>query len=329
MILDRVRALPAAARDLAQLVAVVPTRAEDALVADAAEQVDCASLPACWCPRTPACRTGTRPCGVVEDPCRRFAEPSCTGECSGYWPSCRTPTLGGWSTTGGWRATMRWSCASAGSRAGRPPARAHTGRRPGTSGRPAAAAECPGPERAEPFEQYADEAHLTGANEEGSAGPRRGACHPRAVRRRRANRREPPLDLAAGVVDRSGWTGCGRRRTRLEVLAGLPPSQALAMMYIAQAQLRYRVNDRAASAAWADRAVDLADELGEGEIALHAAITRDTARLGAGDLAARTSLERPTKQPGKPVWSIRRPGPWAAWPRWSPTSSPGTPRPRS
>ena len=78
----------------------------------------------------------------------------------------------------------------------------------------------------------------------------------------------------------------------MEVLAGLPPSKALAMAYVAQAQLRYRVNQLAESADWADRAVDLAEQLGEGEIALHAAVTRDTARLAAGDLAAWTSLEQ-------------------------------------
>ena len=64
------------------------------------------------------------------------------------------------------------------------------------------------------------------------------------------------------------------------------------MAYVAQAQLRYRVNDLTGSAAWADRAVDLAEDLGEDEIALHAAVTRDTARLAAGDLAAWTSLEQ-------------------------------------
>jgi len=63
------------------------------------------------------------------------------------------------------------------------------------------------------------------------------------------------------------------------------------MAYVAQAQLRFRVNHLAESAAWADRAVDLARQLGEGEIALHASVTRDTAKLAAGDLTAWSSLE--------------------------------------
>ena len=40
LILDRIRALPPPARDLAQLVAVVPTRADPPLILGAAEQVD-------------------------------------------------------------------------------------------------------------------------------------------------------------------------------------------------------------------------------------------------------------------------------------------------
>src|SRR5688572_20317718 len=52
----------------------------------------------------------------------------------------------------------------------------------------------------------------------------------------------------------------------LAVLAGLPPNKELAMAYVAQAQVKFRMNHLAESAAWAGKACDLARELGEGEI---------------------------------------------------------------
>jgi ATP/maltotriose-dependent transcriptional regulator MalT len=75
------------------------------------------------------------------------------------------------------------------------------------------------------------------------------------------------------------------------VLAGLPPNKELAMAYVAQAQVQFRMNHLAESAAWAGKACDLARDLGEGEIAMHASVTRDTAKLAGGDLSAWASLE--------------------------------------
>ena len=77
----------------------------------------------------------------------------------------------------------------------------------------------------------------------------------------------------------------------LEVLDGLPPSKALAMAYVAQAQLHFRRSSLAESAAWAERARQMAEQLGEVEIALHASVTRDTASLAGGDLRAWASME--------------------------------------
>jgi ATP/maltotriose-dependent transcriptional regulator MalT len=63
------------------------------------------------------------------------------------------------------------------------------------------------------------------------------------------------------------------------------------MAHVAQAQLQFRRGSLTESAAWAERARQLAEQLGDDEIALHARITGDTARLALGDLRAWTSLE--------------------------------------
>ncbi len=294
LILDRIRALPAPARDLAQLVAVVPTRADDALVADAAEQVDVCIAAGVLVPAdTGVSYRHELLRSAVEDslsPVRRAELHRRVLRVLADLPDADPGRLlhHGW-LAGDHEAVLRF-----GRIAGRAAARQGAHREATRHFRAAAAyaERLPDAERAELLEQYADEAHLTGANEAALQ-----AREEALAIRERLGVAERTAENLRWISQLAWWTGRVDRMREaadqaLEVLAGLPPSQALAMAYVAQAQLRYRVNDRAASAAWADRAVDLADELGEGEIALHAAITRDTARLGAGDLAAWTSLEQ-------------------------------------
>ena len=149
----------------------------------------------------------------------------------------------------------------------------------------------PEPEQAELLERYAEEAHLAGANEDALQARTRALAI-----RERLGQAERMADNLRWISQLAWWTGRVTQMRQaadraLEVLAGLPPNKELAMAYVAQAQLCFRVNDLAESAAWADRAVDLARQLGEDEIALHASVTRDTAKLAGGDLDAWTSLE--------------------------------------
>jgi DNA-binding CsgD family transcriptional regulator/tetratricopeptide (TPR) repeat protein len=192
----------------------------------------------------------------------------------------------------GSQATTKRCFASDGSQAARPRGRA--AHREATRHYRAAAAyaeRLPEPEQAELLERYAEEAHLAGANEEALQARRQAL-----VLRERLGQAERTAENLRWISQLAWWTGRVTEMREaadraLQVLAGRPPNKELAMAYVAQAQLRFRVNHLAESAEWADRAVVLARELGEDEIALHASVTRDTARLAAGDLAAWASLE--------------------------------------
>ena len=122
----------------------------------------------------------------------------------------------------------------------------------------------PEPEHAELLERYAEEAHLAGANEEALQ-----ARTEALAIRERLGQAERTAENLRWISQLAWWTGRVTQMREaadraLEVLAGLPPNKALAMAYVAQAQLRFRVNDLAGSAAWADRAVDLARAAGRG-----------------------------------------------------------------
>ena len=287
LILDRIRALPPPARDLAQLVAVVPTRADAALVADAAEQVDVCIAAGVLVPagdgvsyRHELLRS------AVEDslsPVRRAELHRRVLRALADRAGRRSRAAGPPRPAGGrprGRAALRPDRGPA-----RPPARAPIGRRPGTTGRPPRTPTgFPTPEQRRAARAVRRRGAPDRRERGGAAGARQSARRPGAAGSGRAI-----AENLRWISQLAWWTGRVDRMREaadraLEVLAGLPPSQALAMAYVAQAQLRYRVNDLAGSAAWAERAVDLAEELGEDEIALHAAVTRDTARLAAGDL---------------------------------------------
>jgi DNA-binding CsgD family transcriptional regulator/tetratricopeptide (TPR) repeat protein len=294
LILDRIRALPPPARDLAQLVAVVPTRADPPLIFDASSQVDVCIAAGVLVPagdgvsfRHELLRS------AVEDslsPVRRAELNQRVLRVLADIPDADPGRLvhHAW-LAGDHEAVLRY-----GQIAGRAAARQGAHREAARHYRAAAAyaERLPEPEHAELLERYAEEAHVTGANEEALQARERALGI-----RERLGQPEQTAENLRWISQLAWWTGRVRRMREaadrgLEALAGLPPNKELAMAYVAQAQLRFRVNHLAESAAWAERAVELARQLGEYEIGLHASVTRDTAKLADGDLAAWTSLEQ-------------------------------------
>ena len=272
LILDRIRALPPRARALAQLVAVVPTRADHPLISDASDQVDVCIAAGVLVPagdgvsfRHELFRS------AVEDSLSPVRRAELHQRVLRVLASLRDVDPGrlvhhAW-LAGDHEAVLRF-----GGIAGDAAARQGAHREATRHYRAAAAyaERLPEPEHADLLERYAAEAHLSGANEEALQARTRALAI-----RERLGQAEQTADNLRWISQLAWWTGrvtqMGEAADRaLEVLAGLPPSKELAMAYVAQAQLRFRVNHLTESAAWADRAVDLAQQLGEGEIAMHA-----------------------------------------------------------
>jgi DNA-binding CsgD family transcriptional regulator len=81
-------------------------------------------------------------------------------------------------------------------------------------------------------------------------------------------------------------------RAALAVLDGLPPGPELARAYSNQSQLRMLSRDTADAVAWGERAIALAERLGETEILAHALNNVGTAKLNVEDEDGRVLLER-------------------------------------
>jgi predicted ATPase/DNA-binding CsgD family transcriptional regulator len=77
-----------------------------------------------------------------------------------------------------------------------------------------------------------------------------------------------------------------------EVLETLPPGPELAMAYSNLAQLRMFSHDLAESILWGEKAIALAEQLGETPIIVHALINVGTARQYAGDERGEAELNR-------------------------------------
>jgi DNA-binding CsgD family transcriptional regulator len=293
LILDRIRALPPPARDLAQLVAVVPTRADRALITQTAEQVEICLAAGVLVPsgdgvsyRHELLRT------AVEEslsPVRRAELHGQVLQALAGLPGVDPGRL----VHHAWLAGDHDAVLRFGQIAGRAAARQGAHREATRHYQAAAvyAERLPEPERADLLERYAEEAHLAGANEDALQ-----ARTSALAIRERLGQPEPIADNLRWISQLAWWTGREAQIRQaadraLDVLAGLPPSKELAMAFVAQAQLCYRVNQLAESEAWADRAVELARDLAEDGVAVHATVTRDTARLAAGDLGAWQSLE--------------------------------------
>jgi DNA-binding CsgD family transcriptional regulator len=91
-----------------------------------------------------------------------------------------------------------------------------------------------------------------------------------------------------------GDNAASEREARLavELLEPLAPGRELAAAYSNMAQLRMLATDRAAATEWGARAIELAEQLGETEILVHALNNVGSAELQEGIEAGRESLER-------------------------------------
>ena len=78
----------------------------------------------------------------------------------------------------------------------------------------------------------------------------------------------------------------------LDVLEALPPGPELAMAYSTLAQLRMLADDQAGALYWGERAIALAEQLGETETLVHALTNVGTARLHAENIEGREQVER-------------------------------------
>jgi DNA-binding CsgD family transcriptional regulator/tetratricopeptide (TPR) repeat protein len=81
-------------------------------------------------------------------------------------------------------------------------------------------------------------------------------------------------------------------RDALDLLEELPPGPELAMAYSNISQLRMLARDCDGGIVWGERAIALADQLGEVEILVHALNNVGTSQLQRGDPAGRATLER-------------------------------------
>jgi DNA-binding CsgD family transcriptional regulator len=99
-------------------------------------------------------------------------------------------------------------------------------------------------------------------------------------------------------LSRLAWMrGCGEEARKLaaqavEVLEPLPPGRELAMAYSNMAQLHMRPEDGPTTTAWGQRALLLAEQLGQTDVLVHALINVGGAEMLMGNSAARMRLER-------------------------------------
>ena len=332
LILDRIRALPPPARDLAQLLAVVPTRADPPLISGATEQVDLCIAAGVLVPdgdgvsfRHELFRS------AVEDslsPLRRAELHRRVLRVLATVPNTDPGRLVHHALLAhDHEAVLRY-----GQIAGATAARQGAHREAARHYKAAAAysSSLPEADRALLLERYAAEAHSTGANEEALA-----ARQEALAIRERLGQAEAIAENLRWISQLAWWTGRVTQMREsadraLEVLDGLPPSQALAMAYVAQAQLHFRRSSLAESAAWAERARQLADAVGRGRDRLPRQRHSGHRQTCPGrPRKPGRRWNRPTKPQGMPALWTPLLGLSAAWPLSSPMSWLGTPKPRN
>ncbi|MGI5240625.1 ATP-binding protein [Dactylosporangium sp. CA-139066] len=292
LILDRMRALPAPARELAQLVSVVPTRADAALVADAPDLVDAAIEGGVLVPsgdgvafRHELLR------GAVEDalsPARRAALHrrvlAVLARVAGVDPGRLVHHAVHAGDSG---AVLRY-----GQVAGAGAARQGAHREAAAHYRAAVghAAQLAPAERAALLEEYAEQAYLAGLHDEGLR-----ARHAALALREGLDQPERVGENLRWISRLAWWTGdaaLARQAANraVTVLEG-HDEQLLATAYGNLAHLyclTYELDD---AVAWGERARDLAERLGDLDTALYATISVNTARLALDAPGAREALE--------------------------------------
>ncbi|WP_189334201.1 ATP-binding protein [Actinoplanes ianthinogenes] len=298
LILDRLRALPAAARELAQLVAVVPSRADTAMVAGSAGLDDVADLVDRCIGAGVLVASGD---GVsyrhellraaVEDalsPPRRAALHQRVLDTLIGIPGTDPVRLVHHARyAGDAPAILRYGQAAAADAA-----RHGAHREAAALYRAAAdhAARLSAPRRAELLELYALQAYLAGQLSESLRARRRAAaerqelCQPRQV-----------AENLRWISRLAWWTGqaaLAREATDRAVtsLATGPPCRELAMAYSSLAQQHMRAWEHDEAIAVGEQARVMAQELGDAETVVHATINVQAARLTRGATDARAAL---------------------------------------
>ncbi|MEV6986389.1 LuxR C-terminal-related transcriptional regulator [Sphaerisporangium sp. NPDC051017] len=294
LILDRLRALPSPARELAQLVAVIPTRADAAIVAGASELVDLCIGAGVLVPAgdgvsyrhellrnavedslSPARRASLhqRALGILSqvtgiDPSRLVHHARLAGDSAAVLRHART------------------AGADAARQGAHREAAAHYQAAAATADR------LPEPQRAELLEAYAVEAHLTGLYKEGLQARQTALAIREALGQpEEAGENLRWISRLAWLTGRAAlaWETAARAVTLLE--AG-PPSRRLAMAYSNQSQLYMLAYKFDQAVTWGERARELAERLGDLDTAIHVTINVNTARLADGDTDAWTAMEQ-------------------------------------
>jgi DNA-binding CsgD family transcriptional regulator len=150
----------------------------------------------------------------------------------------------------------------------------------------------PATTRASLLEEYSVECYLSGLSVEAVA-----------ARRTAVDLREAAGDrerVGAGLrwLSRLHWWDGNRREAEaaaaraIAVLETLAPGHELAMAYSNQAQLDMLANRLSTGTAWAQRAIEMAQRLGDQETLSHALTNIGSARVLDGDPAGRADLER-------------------------------------
>ena len=147
-------------------------------------------------------------------------------------------------------------------------------------------------QRAHLLERLADEGFLTDMREEGLAALDEAlTIHRDGGERLRAGN---VLRLRARMKGDMGRTAEARvdAREATEILERLPPGIELARTYAEVSCLTLQADDAEQTIAWGQKAIALADRLGDTDALAHALNTIGTVELGRGDMGGKEKLER-------------------------------------
>ncbi|MBO3750533.1 AAA family ATPase [Streptosporangiaceae bacterium NEAU-GS5] len=150
----------------------------------------------------------------------------------------------------------------------------------------------PDVERAELLEAYAFEAYLAGMPAEALE-----AQQAALAERERLGQRERVGENLRWISRLAWWSGRGQEAgaaaaRAVEVLAAGEPGRELAMAYSNRSQLHMLADEREEAIEWGRRAQALAGRLGDRETEIHAIINVASSRLCDGDMAAVETLEQ-------------------------------------
>jgi DNA-binding CsgD family transcriptional regulator len=300
LVLARLGRLPEAAREVARLVAMVPTRAELWLL-EAALRPDPAALEACVA--AGVLTLGEETVGFRHELLRRAVEGSASPlarrelhrrvlRALADAPAGRVDIarlVHHAREAGDTEAVLRYAPEAARQAAAVAAHREAVGHYRAVL---AHAERIPAAARAELLEGYSVEAYLSGLS--GEAVSARQA----AVGLREAAGDQERLGESLRWLSRLHWWDGSRRQAEaaaaraIAVLETLPPGQQLAMAYSNQAQLDMLAYRAEAAMRWAGRAIELARRLDDQETLSHALTNIGSARLTAGDLGGRAELEQ-------------------------------------